>query len=209
MERYKRKYIKNGVIIPAVIAVAMTALFFIVLNIVSGGFPFVKDTVEVASYEKAEILQADKVDISGNIVKRSDAEISQSNTVFGSITIAQKEYPLIYDANEVNAMGKFNMQGNSTVIGDTGSAFLSCYKSDSAQLKALKTGDEINIQTHYGSFVYRVDYTKYVLPSTLDSVADGVGKALVLYTDGSRGVGMGGNYFCAVCHKASGTEVVQ
>ncbi len=209
MERYKKRYVNNGIIIPTVISVILTVLFFVILNLASGNIPFVKDTVEVASYDSAEISRAEQLEISDNSISRSKAKALDSNTTFGSISIGQTEYPLIYDANEVNAMGKFNMETDSIVIGDVGSAFLSCYKSDSAGLKALKAGDIINIETHYGSFVYQVVDTKSAAASKLDSVGDGIGKALVLYTDGTKSVGISNRYFCVICRMVSGTEITQ
>lgn len=194
---------------PAIVAVVLTVLFFVLLNLMSGNIPFVKDTVEVASYDSAEISQAEKLDVSDNSISRSKAKVLNSNMTFGSIGIGQTEYPLIYNANEVNAMGKFNMDPKSVVIGDIGSAYLSCYKSDSAELKALRTGDRINIETHYGSFVYQVVDTKTANDSTLGSIGDGIGKALVLYTDGSKGVGISDRYSCVICRMVSGTEVTQ
>jgi len=209
MERYRKRYVNNSIIMPTVVAVILTVLFFVVLSLMSDNIPFVKDTVEVASYDSAEISQAEQLDVSDHSISRSKVKALDSNTTFGSIRIGQTEYPLIYNANEVNAMGKFNMDPQSVVIGDIGSAYLSCYKSDSAELKALRAGDSINIETHYGSFVYQVVAAKSAYDSTLGSIGDGVGKALVLYTDGSKGVGISDKYFCVICRMVSGTEITQ
>lgn len=209
MERYKKRYIKNAVVIPVAVAIVVSALFFVLIYTNSSDFPSVNERLVLASYDSADISEAAEIEVHNNSVSRSKIDNLQSNMTFGNIRINQTDYPLIYDANEVNAVGKFNMDAGNTFIGDVGTAYVSCYKSDSKALKAVAIGDEIEIETNYGSFVYEVIKTTSADKSTLSHIGDGVGRALVLYTDASQGAGIGSAYFCAVCQFADGTQITQ
>lgn len=207
MERYKKRYIKNAVVIPILVAIVICVLFFTVLYAVSDDFPSVKESLVLASYDNADVCDAQELEVENHSISRDKINNLHSNVTFGTISIGSTDYPLIYDANEVNAMGKFNMDITNTVIGDVGTAYLFCYKTDSKKLKTVKKGDRISVETNYGSFTYEVVKTESADDSTLVHIGDGLGKALVLYTDGSNSAGISDEYFCAVCQLTDGTQI--
>lgn len=129
------------------------------------------------------------------------------NTIIGEIAIENTNYSLIYWANEVNANSKFNIE-TDTLIGEIGVCRAQIYKDESNMLKLLSPGESITISTFYSDYEYEVVEALTVSNLTeLSHCGEGVGRALVLYTDNSLGVGTSDEYFVCVCKMVSGTEV--
>lgn len=210
MDHFKKRLIKNGIIIPIIISVAAAALFFAVLYLYSDVFPFTDNTVSISDYEKAEIVEAKPLELVGSTVSRKDIPQIAPNTVIGSIKSGDSSLPLIYNSNDVNAIGKINLSNDSKLFGEIGTVLASCYKSDADFLKSMSVGDILNVNTHYGSFAYEVTETDAVNDLLLvKKQGDGIGRALVLYTDNNDKAGMSDEYFTVTCKMTSGTKITE
>ena len=210
MDYFKKRLIKNGIIIPIIIAVAVSALFFAVLSVISDEFPFTDNTVSISDYEIAEIVEAEPFEFDGSIVNRRDIPPISPNTVIGSIDAGDSSLPLIYNSNDVNATGKINISKDSKLFGEIGTVLASCYKSDADFLKSMSVGDILNVNTHYGNFTYEVTGIDAVNDFLLvKKQGDGIGRALVLYTDNNDKIGMSDEYFTVTCKMTSGIQITE
>lgn len=209
MDRYKRKFVKNAVIIPLIAAVVTTALFFALAGTFKSDFSFLREDTALSDYEKEETLTAEKIDIGTENIKSSDIPVYSSNTILGSVTADYGTMELIYDANEVNAVGRMNISSTGKLAGQTGAMICTCYKADAQFVKSLKTGDTVDIDFPYGKYTYTV-----VKTSKADSLAnaakqaDGIGRAMVICVDNSNGVGISDNYLAVVCQMTDGNAVI-
>lgn len=211
MDHYQKKLLKKGIIVPLIISFVITAGFFALMIPFSSLLPFSENNIALAEYEKADIIQAEKiVSAADGSVSKRDILPLENNTALGTVRAGETILPLIYNANEVNASGKFNLSKDGVLAGETGCALIFCGKSDANNIKSLQTGDEISVETVYGSFVYEV--TETVVCSRLQDIeksAEGIGKSLVIYTDNSSNVGIGSDYFAVVCKLTSGNNITQ
>lgn len=211
MDHYQKKLLKKGFIAPLVIALIITAGFFAAIFPFASYMPFTERSISLAEYEKSDIIQMEKVttDAKGN-VKKSDILPIEDNTALGTVEAGQAKMPLIYNANEVNASGSFSLSKDSVLIGETGCAVISCCKSDSSDIKSLKAGDKINIETVYGNYVYEVRETAAVnQENNIKKAAGETGKSLIIYTDNSNSIGISGEYFTVICKFISGNHIAQ
>lgn len=210
MNHYKKRLIKNTILIPIIAAVITTALFFVALTVFSSQFPFTKNNVSLSSYEQADVMNAESVDRNGGTVSKKDIPPISSNTVFGKAEANGKSIELIYDANDVNALKRLNIPKGSKLVGETGTVFSTCYKSDADFIRLLKVGDEIELTVNYGSYSYEVINVKTVDSLNLaQKQGDGIGRAFVLCTDGNDDVGISDSYFTVVCKMTGGKAVTE
>lgn len=210
MEHFKKRLVKNGIIIPVIIAVIMSALFFAVLSVFSDEFPFTDNYVSISDYEKAKIIEAEPIKPGKSEISKRDIPTIAPNTVIGEIEAKGVKMPLIYDANDVNAMGKMNISGDSRLFGETGTVAASCYKADANFLKSMSDGDTLNINTHYGGFTYEITKINTINDlSLVKKQGDGVGRALVLYTDNSDKMGITNEYLVITCIMTSGIHITE
>lgn len=206
MNKHKKRFVKRGIVIPGIIALLMTISFFVIYGIVVDSFGFKEREFRVADYVPAEVQTIERLaDI--NVVRKSELEPVDDNTVIGNASFKGVDMPIIFNGNEINSLGRLNIDG-SRLIGERGSAYLYCSKRDALAVRSLSKGDTVQIETYYGSFEYKTVLTASVGADTeLDSVAAEYAKALVLYTDSSEGVGIGDGYYAVVCQLVSGTEI--
>lgn len=210
MNHYKKRLIKNGIVIPLIIAIIATALFFAVLSLYKDEFPFVNNTVSISDYEKAELVEAQPLKLSGNTVSKKDIPQIAANTIIGSIEAKDSSMPLIYNSNDVNAVGRMNISKDSKLFGEVGTVVASCYKANADFLKSLSVGDTLNVDIHYGSFIYKVIKTDVVDDlSLVEKQGDGVGRALVLYTDNSNEIGISNKYLTVTCTMTDGIQITE
>lgn len=210
MEHYKKRLIKNGIIIPIIVAVIITAAFFAALRLFASEFPFTENPISFAQYEKSEISTAQKIDINGTSISKSEIPEVLSNTIIGNATANGKSMELIYDANDVNALGKLNISDDSKLVGEIGTVYSYCYKSDGDFVRSLKVGDKLELDVNYGKYEYAV--TSINVSDDLSLVkkqSTGVGKAFVLYTDNSDDIGISGSYLTVVCEMTNGKAVTE
>lgn len=210
MSHNEKRFLQNSVIIPLIIAIAGAGMFFSVLHIHAAEFPFTSNMTYASDFEPCEILSPDEQILSGDTVSKRDIIPLSDNMSVGSIDANGKSLELIYDANAVNAVGRFNITPYSKYIGEIGTVFAECYKADSDFLKQLDEGDSVNVHTYYGDFVYEVTDIG-VCDSVLDvkKQGDGIDKALVLYADCSNGVGISDSVSAVVCQMTSGYKVTE
>lgn len=209
MDRYKRKFVKNAVIIPLIAAVVTTALFFALESTFESDFSFLSNDTALSDYEKEQTVTAEKIDFSNGDIKKSDIPAYASNTILGSVTADYGTMELIYDANEVNAVGRMNVSFDGKLAGQTGAMVCTCYKADAKFVKSLKTGDTVDVDFPYGKYTYTA-----VKTSKADSLgnaakqADGIGRAMVICVDDGDGVGISDNYLAVVCEMTDGNAVI-
>lgn len=211
MDHYQKKLLKKGIIVPFIIALIITAGFFAVIFPFSSYMPFTQKNISLAEYEKSDIIQMEKVlpDSEGN-VKKTDLLPIKANTALGTISAEQTEMPLLYNPNEVNASGCFGLSKNGVLIGETGCAVISCRKGDSAEIKSLKPGNLIHIETVYGNYVYEVTQTAVInQENDIKKAAGEIGRSLVIYTDNSNSIGISSKYFAVICKFISGNNITQ
>lgn len=212
MNRYKKDLIINGIIIPAIAAVVLTALFFAVLNNFSKDFPFIRNTVIVSDYERADVTEAETLTLQseGDSISKTDLYAPTDNMILGSANANGNSLELIFNANDVNAIKRLNIASDSKLVGETGTVFATCYKSDSQLVKSLKIGDIVNLDVNYGSYAYKV--TAVTAANSLadaKKMGDGIARALVLCTDSSNSIGISDSYLTVVCEMTSGKAVTE
>lgn len=188
MTHKQKRLIVKGVATPLIIAILLSAVcipYF--LNYPK--LPFVSEEAQLAQYGEEEIKQS---------VSSDDG--FEANTIIGSVSIYDSAFPLIFNANEVNANGKLNLMPYGALAGKTGTAYMELYKNDSAKLKLIGKGDIITISTYYGEYEYKVYDTRII--NGLNSVkgsSTGLGNSLVIYTDNSMQAGISEEYFTVIC----------
>ncbi|MGN0521695.1 MAG: hypothetical protein ACI4IQ_03550 [Eubacterium sp.] len=193
MANSEKDLLQRNIIFPAVIAVVMTAAVCIALPQLSDKFPFSGEQVTLAQYEEEDLKKT------GDTPLTDSFEGVEKNTVVGTAVVSGTDFPLVYNADEVNEAGKLNISENSVVFGNVGCTFLRCKKSDAQAVKSLKKGSTVKIESENGNFEYKIVKTVTAEnENELNTAADGIGKAVALYTDNSSGVGIGNEYFVAV-----------
>ncbi|MDD6728728.1 MAG: hypothetical protein PUE08_05870 [Eubacteriales bacterium] len=209
MNHDEKRLIKYSALIPVIVAVVLSAVFCAVLANID--FPFTDRTVSLADYQKEEIKEPSEFQGDfGETIKRGDiAGCVSDNTIIGDISIENTSFPVIYNANEVNACGKLNIV-NDAFIGETRRSFAEIYKNDSSMLKMLAKGDTVTVTTFYSVYDYEVVDTMTVSNySQLKRCGEGIGNAVVLFTDNSVGPGISNEYFVCVCKMISGSKVTE
>ncbi len=180
------------IIYPAIIGAVMTIVVCTVLVQSADKFPFSDETVTLAEYEKAHLKELDKD-------SADSFDGIEKNTVMGTAEIADKEFPLIYNADEVNGSGKLSILEDSAFFDETGCTFIYCKKNDSKTIKSLKKGNVVSINIKNKSYTFKITDTFAAdNQNELKSSADGIGKSVAIYTDNSSGVGISSRYFVAV-----------
>ena len=209
MNHSRKKYIKYGIIIPIIAAVVAVLLFFAVFSVFKDEFPFMKTPACFADYDEAKVLTAEQVDLGAKTVQRKDISEIADNTVIGSIRAKGNELELIYGPNSFNAIGRCALSSQGKLFGETGTVLLSCYKADSEFVKALEIGDEVKADVNYGSYAYEVIDIKTVKDTEpVDLMGDGIGRAMVLYTDVTKSKGISNTYIVVICRMTDGVEII-
>lgn len=210
MNHNKKRFVKNSIIIPLIIAVAAAGVFFVVLNIFSDEFPFTSDMVYASDFDNGEVIVPDNKILTDASVSKSDIAVPVDNMLVGSLDAKGKSLELIYNANAVNAVGRFNILPDSKLAGEVGAVFVQCCKSDADFIYQLNKGDTVKVNTYYSNFVYEVINIQICSSvSEAKKLGAGVGRALVLCTDGNNGVGMSDSMLAVVCEMTSGPKVTE
>lgn len=208
MTKKQKDIITKGIIIPVTAALILTIISVVIIRTLQ--LPYSNGSTSFADFSSEQITEINQFDGEvTDVIRRVDIGAIDSNTIIGSITISDSTYPLIFNANDVNAMGKMNITGK-LIPGETGVSFMEVYKDEGAKLKLVNTDSVITISTFYNDYEYRVKST--FIAKNDDALSDaGVGmpSSVVLYTDNSMGIGIGSEKFVAVCELVSGTRVVQ
>ncbi|MDD6619583.1 MAG: hypothetical protein PUE75_00645 [Eubacteriales bacterium] len=209
MTENEKRLVRYAVVIPVIVAVLLSVV--VCTALAKGYHPFTEAQLRLADYQAEDIKQPSGYEGSaGETASRQDiASCITDNTIIGDISIGNSNYPVIYNANEVNASGKFNIK-NDVLIGETGVSFAEIYKNDSNMVKMLSKGDVITVTTFYSVYEFEVTETLTVSNnSQLSNCGEGIGSAIVLYTDNSTGPGISNERFVCVCKMISGSKVRQ
>lgn len=211
MDHYTKKLIVKGLVAPAVIAIIITTAFFVLLRPLSDKVPFVKQSIAFSEYEKADVIDAEKVvpEADGSVSRHKIPTFS-SNTCIGSVDNGDTSLPLIFDADEVKMIDCLSISADSNLAGDTGCAVISCTKNNSQFIRKLKSGNKISISTVYGDFVYEVlSADKYASVRDIKKHTEGTGKAIIIYTNYGTGYGISNEYYAIICKMVSGTTITE
>lgn len=209
MNSYKKKFLKNAIIIPIVIAVVMTILFFVSYNAVTDNLIYKQGRISLSDYSNAQLSQAEEIISENGSVSKSDIMPLKDNTIIGTADFDGQAMQVVYKANEVNSSGNLSLNGD-ILFGEAGASYLYCNKKDNKDIRMLGKNDIVSINTFYGDFSYRVvQIASCKNEAQLDRVADSMSKALVLYTDSNTSVGLDNNYCAVVCEMLDGTDVTQ
>ncbi len=207
MNNNDKKIAGRALIAPLSVSVILGVLFLVTV-LFADIFPFASQQVNLGNFQQEEIKTISGFQQSGEVIKKQELEIISPNTIIGKISVFDSDYPLIYSATDVNAMGKFNISPKSNFIGEAGASYMSVQKGDSAKLKMLAEDDRIYIETFYSSYEYKIEkITAVKNESDVFRCADGLSSAVVLYTDNSVGAGTSDEYFVCVGEMVSGSKI--
>lgn len=212
MKHSEEKFVKHGVVIPLIIAVLITALFFAVYNISIKSYVFKEREFSLSNYTYSQVKEAEQQNItpSDNQIKKSELTLYDNNTVIGNAVINDSSTPIILNGNDVNGAGRFNITDFSKLPGEAGCVYMYCNKKDSAGIKMLTEGDIISVETYYGIFDYEMRESQLVdNDSNLKKCADAYGRSIVIYTDDNNGYGLGNSYYAVIAELISNDVVVE
>lgn len=209
MNSYKKKFLKNAIIIPIVIAVVMTILFFVSYNAVADNLIYKQGRISLSDYSYSELSEAEEIMSENGSVNKSDIMSVKDNTVIATADFDGQAMPVVYKANEVNSSGNLSLNGD-IFFGEAGVCCLYCNRKDNKNIRMLSENDTINIDSFYGDYSYRVvQVTACENEAQLGRVADSMSKALVLYTDSNTSIGINNSYCVVVCEMIDGIDVTQ
>lgn len=209
MTENEKRLVEYTVVIPVIFAVLLSVV--VCTALAKSHNPITESQLCLADYQAEDIKQPTGYEGSaGETVSRQDiASCITENMIIGDVSVGNSDYPIIYNANEVNASDKFNIK-NDVLIGEAGVSFAEIYKNDSNMVKMLSSGDVITATTFYSVYEFEVTETLTVSNnSQLSKCGQGVGTALVLYTDNSTGPGISNEKFVCVCKMISGSKIKQ
>lgn len=208
MNARKKRYVKKVIIIPMIIAVITTILFFASYSVLAENMLFKNREFTLADYNDVQVIEMDDFTENGAVISKRELPYPSDNTVIGSADLNGQAMQVIFRADELNSNARLNLAEIGSMIGEKGCAFLSLNKKDSAALKVLKENDIIKIDTYYGSYEYKISYINTVDNETaLKKSGSAIGRAVAIYTDGSEGVGISDTYYVAVGEMVSGPVV--
>lgn len=205
MTKNEKRLLINGIMLPVFIALILSILYVGIVDIYTPGA-----SQGTSVNQNGEVKEIDSFDVkeeNGNI-KKSSFDKLESNSLIGTITVSEESLPLIYDASDVNANEKFNINISNILPGEVGACFAEVYKNNSSKIKLAAKGDIINVDTFYSSYEYEViDTFTANNKHELEKAGAGLSRALVLYTDNSVGAGISDQYYVCVAVMKSGTKV--
>lgn len=209
MSRHKKTLIQKTVAAPLIIGAVTAVMFFIMLPVVSGLFPLSDENLEIADFEQP--LQETAIDYSNvkadGVVKKSETAGFESNTLIGSVEIGSSQIPIVYDADNVSLSGAVSVLPDGNYIGKTGAAYVYGIKSV-IDTNAFHTGQDINVKTIYGIYVFTVtDIRTVPYKHVLFSMNTNVKRGLVLYTNSDSGYGISSSLRAVVMEMKSGPAV--
>lgn len=211
MDKRKKTFIHKTVAAPLIIGAVTAVVFFIMLPVVSGLFPLSDEKIELAGFEQpvAEIaIDYSSLPVSGEI-KKSDIIFDESNAIAGSVKIGSKEVPLVYDADNASLSNAVSISENGKYIGETGTAYVYGIKSV-VDINAFHTGQEVEVKTVYGKYVFTVSEIKTVpFEYKIFSMNTDVKRGLVLYTNAKSGFGVSSSMSAVVMEMKSGPTVTE
>lgn len=211
MSKLKKTLIQKTVAAPLVIGAVTAVLFFVMLPVVSGLFPLSDEKLELAGFEQP--LQETAADYStvktDGVVKKSEMTGFESNTLIGSVEIGSAQIPLVYDADNVSLSDAVSLSPEGKYIGETGTAYAYGIKSV-VDTNAFHTGQEVNVKTVYGTYVFTVLEIRTVpFKHMLFSMNTNVKRGLVLYTNSNSSYGISSSLSAVVMEMKSGPTVAE
>lgn len=212
MNHREKRFVKYGIVIPLVIAVIVTGLFFAVYNTSLKSYVFKDREFKLSDYSYAQVKEAEQQSITpdNNKIHKSELAAYGDNTIIGNAVIYDSTTPIILMGNEVNSAGKFNIAKSGKLPGEAGAVYLYCNKKDAAPVKMLSEGDIISVETYYGVFDYEMRETLLIdSENHLNKCADAYGRSIVIYTDFSNGYGIGNSYYAVIAELVSDNVVVE
>ena len=209
MNLYKKNFLKNAIVIPIVISVAVTALFFVSYSSVVDNLIYSQKVIALSDYSDAQLSEAQEIGAENDIISKGAILPIKDNTIIADADINGYAMKVVYMANELNSSGNLCLNGN-IVFGERGTCYLYCNKKDNKDIRMLNRNDIVNIDAFYGDCSYRVvEITECENEMQLNKVADNLSSALVIYTDSNTNIGLDNRYCAVVCEMLDGVEVTQ
>lgn len=209
MYSQNKKFIINAVIIPIVMAVIVTGVFFFLCHEILNGMVFKQEAFSLSDYSVNQLTSAPQLELSGNTISKGELSKISGNTVIGSAVIDEQTMEIVVDANEVNSAGRLNMSSD-VFVGENGTCFLYCNKKDNKNIRLMDKNDTLEITTIYGSYLFEVArIVNCDSDISLKNIADDIPRGLVIYTDSNTNIGFDNKYCAVVFRMLEGTEVVQ
>lgn len=212
MNQREKRFIKYGIVIPLVIAVVVTALFFVTYSVSLKSYVFKERTFSLSDYVSSDVQEAQPQSVTpdNHKIHKSELAVYDDNTIIGSAVMNDGSMPIILRGNEMNGSGRLTMTAFSKLPGEAGSVYLYCNKKDCAPVRMLAEGDVISVETYYGTFDYEMRETLLVDSDLqLSGCADAYGRSVVIYTDSSEGYGVGSGYYAVIAEQVSADIVVE
>ena len=205
-KKRKKEQIKYALIIPIVSALVMG----IITAVCIAGTDLSELTrhpVAVGYSGSGEVATAPAFSSKGKSINLSELPSVKANTLIGTVRFSDTEYPLIFNASDVNAIDRANIV-NSRLPGCVGCVRAEVLKSSSAKLRLLAKDDIITVETFYSEYEFKVIDTYTVGGAEeLDGLAGGTERGIILYTDNGIDVGISDGLFACVAVMTSGTPV--
>ncbi len=212
MNHREKRFIRHSIVIPLIIAVIVTGLFFAAYHLSLKSYVFKDREFKLSDYSYAQVKEAEAQNMipDHNKIHKSELAVYDDNTVIGNAVIYDKSIPIILRGSDINSASRLNITDFSKLPGEAGAVYLYCNKRDAAPIKMLTEGDIISVETYYGVFDYEMRETVLVdSESHLDKCADSYGRSIVIYTDFSNGYGIGNSYYAAIAELVSDDVVVE
>ncbi len=209
MKKIKKNLIQKAVIAPLAIGAIAAVLFFSMLPFVSAFFPLSKQEIAIAGFEQGhqDIGFGGSGLPSSGILKKADILFSESNKSVGAVTVNGVNIPLVYDADGVSLTDALSVSPKGNYIGETGCAYAYGVKSV-LSVNMFHTGQDIEVLTEYGSYVFTVvDVKTFSSEYSIYSAGTGTKRGLVLYTNTDNGYGISSSYKAVVMDMKSGPVV--
>lgn len=131
-----------------------------------------------------------------DIVDANDTEVDANclvkNDSIGELSAGKVKLGVRYDADYSSLLGAVSFQPCSTALDRVGSAYLKTTKENA---KLIEGENKIKIESIYGSYSYELaDEIEFENEFQATSYAPKLPKSLVIYYQGSNGVGLTSSY---------------
>lgn len=204
-----RKFIKTGLITPLIIGVILSAVFFLIFSQMYKTFPFYNRSISISNYETEEVKTVEDF-VTGGELRKSEMPALSKNTIIGNISFNNTDAEIIFDANEYNGSDRINISDDSVLFGQAGGTVLSANKLFFNDIKALKTGDVITVNSFYGEYKYKVlSTTAFNTVNDIQKADDSLSRSLIVYTDKESTPGISQGYYAVIGEMVSGTPVAE
>lgn len=206
MKRTKKTFLHKALLLPFMAGILAACTFFVFVPLMQESSNLKNQNFQVAYFE--ESYAPVNIEIGAEkTVKKSNISLSD-NTQIGNISVNGTDLPLVYNASTVSCTGATSLKANGGFPGEKGGAFIYGSNSVLSGIGNLKSGNEIVVNTVFGTTVFTVkDVFKVKSEYNVFALKNRLQRDVVIYTDIDDGVGISDYYDVAVAEIKSGTIV--